>query len=57
MNTSEQSTPISGVDCKVSNCRYHSEANKCRAESIEVSSAKNNCSCQSETFCDTFISN
>ena len=40
------------VGCTVKDCRYHSEANRCRASAITVSNehARN----KTETFCATF---
>ena len=40
------------VECTVKDCRYHSEANRCRASEIIVSNehAQN----KTETFCYTF---
>ncbi len=43
----------SGVDCKVTNCHYHTTDNKCTAEKIEVSNCEN-CHNSSDTFCKTY---
>ncbi len=43
-----------GVDCKVTNCYYHTTENKCTAEKIEVSDCAANCSCSEDTFCKTY---
>ncbi len=43
---------LSGVDCDVVNCKYHSVDNCCHARSITVQSP--NAVRKAETFCSTF---
>jgi hypothetical protein len=42
-----------GVDCKVTNCQYHTTNDKCTAEKIEVSNCAN-CTSSTDTFCKTY---
>ncbi len=52
MGEKTKSEHVKNVGCTVKDCRYHSEADRCRAEQITVSNehAKN----KAETFCSTF---
>ncbi|PWM39219.1 MAG: DUF1540 domain-containing protein [Clostridiales bacterium] len=49
-----QNNPVNlGVDCKVTNCHYHTTDDKCTAEKIEVCDCAD-CTCSADTFCKTY---
>ncbi len=45
--------PISGVNCMVSSCNYHTEDNECLAGRITVGQPHSEA--KSETDCETFV--
>ena len=49
------SETIKGVDCTVEECKYHTQGNKCTAQSIVVNGKDPKTSCDTE--CQTFIPN
>lgn len=44
---------IKGINCTATECKYHTEGNKCSAGSIVVNGPNSKTSCDTE--CETFI--
>ena len=53
MTQSKSQQPISGVNCVVTACEYHSDDNKCHAGNITV--GNHSATAKAETDCETFV--
>lgn len=54
LSSHEHDDTLNGVGCTVANCQYNNKEDMCTANSIVVNTQQN-CTTETDTFCDTFI--